>query len=101
MQRRDPQDADAVKSLLRLLIDHPQARLVNAWREALIARGTDQGRCLSKNQARQVIKRHRLSMIHAHSYLSELSLSDLRALVIAVEQTFMALGQRVNEEEPE
>jgi len=40
-------------------------------------------------------------MIHAPSYLSELSLSDLRALVIAVEQTFMALGQRVNEEKPE
>jgi hypothetical protein len=73
----------------------------NAWREALIARGTDQGRRLSKNQARQVIERQRLGMIHAPSYLSELSLSDLRALVIAVEQTFMALGQRVNEEEPE
>jgi len=101
LQRRGPQDADAVKSLLRLLVDHPQARLVNAWREALIARGTDQGRRLSKNQARQVIERQRLGMIHAPSYLSELSLSDLRALVIAVEQTFMALGQRVNEEKPE
>src|SRR5207245_8935850 len=52
LQRRGPQDADALKSLLRLLIDHPQARLVNAWREALIARRTDQGRRLSKNQAR-------------------------------------------------
>ena len=101
LQRRGPQDADVVKSLLRFLIDHPQARLVNAWREALIARGTDQGRRLSKNQARQVIERQRLSMIHAHSYLSELSLSDLRTLVIAVEQTFAALDQGSHEGEPE
>ncbi len=101
LQRRGPQDADAVKSLLRLLIDHPQAKLVNAWREALIARGTDQGRRLSKNQARQVIERQRLGMIHAHSYLSELSLGDLRALVAAVERTLAALGQGGNEEEPE
>jgi len=101
LQRRGPQDADVVKSLLRFLIDHPQARLVNAWREALIARGTDQGRRLSKNQARQVIERQRLSMIHAHSYLSELSLGDLRTLVIAVEQTFAALDQGSHEGEPE
>ncbi len=101
LQRRGPQDADAVKSLLRLLIDHPQAKLVNAWREALIARGTDQGRRLSKNQARQVIERQRLSMIHAHSYLSELSLSDLRTLVIAVEQTLAALDQGSHGGEPE
>ncbi len=101
LQRRGPQDADAVKSLLRFLIDHPQARLVNAWREALIAWGTDQGRRLSKNQARQVIERQRLSMIHAHSYLSELSLSDLRTLVIAVEQTLAALDQGSHGGEPE
>ena len=52
---------------------------------------TNQGRRLSKNQARQVIEQQRLSMIHAHSYLSELSLSDLRALVAAVEQVLAAL----------
>ncbi len=101
LQRRGPQDADAVKFLLRFLIDHPQARLVNVWREALIARGTDQGRRLSKNQARQVIERQRLSMIHARSYLSELSLSDLRALVAAVEQTLAALDRGSQEGEPE
>ncbi len=101
LQRRGPQDADAVKSLLRLLVDHPQARLVNAWREALIARGKDQGRRLSKNQARQIIERQRLGMIHAHSYLSELSLGDLRALVAAVEQTLAALDQASYEEVPE
>jgi N4-bis(aminopropyl)spermidine synthase len=32
-----PEEADAVGFLLRFLIDHPQAKLVNAWREALIA----------------------------------------------------------------
>jgi len=101
LQRRGPQDADAVKSLLRFLIDHSQARLVNAWREALIAWETDQGRHLSKNQARQAIERQRLSMIHAHSYLSEFSLGDLRALVIAVEQTLVALDPGSQEGEPE
>ncbi len=40
-------------------------------------------------------------MIHAHSYLSGLSLGDLRALVTAVEQTLAALDQGGNEEEPE
>ncbi len=40
-------------------------------------------------------------MIHAHSYLSELSLGDLRALVIAVEQTLAALDQGSQEGESE
>ncbi len=101
LQRRGPQDADAVKSLLRFLVDHPQANLVNAWREALIAWATRQGWRLSKNQARRVIERQRLGTIHAQSYLSELSLNDLRALVIAVEHTFAALDQGRHEEEPE
>ncbi len=51
LQRRSPQNADAVKSLLRLLIDHPQARLVNAWREALIAWETRQGRLLNGSES--------------------------------------------------
>jgi hypothetical protein len=101
LQRRGPQDADTVTSLFRLLIDHPQARLANAWREALIAWAAHQGRRLSKNQARQVIERQRLGVIHAHSYLSELSLGDLRALVAAVEQTLAALDQASHGEEPE
>lgn len=101
MQQRGPQDADAVKSLLRFLIDHPQARLVNAWREALIAWETDQGRRLSKNQARQLIERQQLSLIHANSYLSEPPLSGLRTLVRAVEQTLAALDQGSHGEEPE
>ncbi len=101
LQRRGPQDADAVKSLFRLLIDHPQARLVNAWREALIAWAARQGRPLSKNLARQVIEKQRLGVIHAQSYLSELSLSDLRTLVVAVEQTLATLDQESQEEEPE
>jgi hypothetical protein len=54
--------------------------------------GTQHGLRFSKNQARGVIERQRLGMIHARSYLSELSLSDLRALVIAVEQTLAALN---------
>jgi len=96
-----PEEADAIGSLLRALIDHPQAQLVNAWREALIAWAARQGRRLSKNQARQVIERQRFGVIHSQSYLSELSLGDLRALVRAVEQTFVALDQGGDGEEPE
>ncbi len=101
LQPARPAEADAVGWLLRALIDHPQAQLVNAWREALIAWGTRQGRRLSKNEARRVIERQRLGLIHAHSYLSELSLSDLGTLVMAVEQTLAALDQGSHEEEPE
>jgi N4-bis(aminopropyl)spermidine synthase len=101
LQRRGWQDADAAKSLLRFLIDHPQARLANAWREALIAWAARQGRSLSKNQARRLIERQRPGVIHAHSYLSELSLSDLRMLVRAVQQTIAALDQGGHGEESE
>lgn len=101
LQRRGPQDTDAAAYLLRFLIDHPQARLINAWREALIAWTTRQGRRLSKNQARGVIERQRLGTIHAHSYLSELSLGNLRDLVVAVEQTLAALDRESREGEPQ
>ena len=101
LQRIGPKGADTVRYLLRFLIDHPQAKLANAWREALIAWETRQGHRISKNQARRVIEEQRLGMIHAHSYLSELSMSDLRALVAAVEQTLMALSQGSREGEPE
>jgi hypothetical protein len=101
LQRRGPQDADALKYLLRFLIDHPQARLVNAWREALIAWATRQVRRLSKNQALRVIERQRLGTIHAHSYLTELSLGNLRDLVVAVEQTLAALDRKSREGGPQ
>jgi N4-bis(aminopropyl)spermidine synthase len=96
-----PEEANAVGWLLHSLIDHPQAQLGNAWREALIAWAARQGCRLSKNEARRLIERQKLGMIHAHSYLWELSLSDLRTLVIAVEQTLAALDQGSHEGEPE
>jgi hypothetical protein len=101
LQPAHPEEADAVGWLLRALIDHPQAQLVNAWREALIAWETRQGRRLSKNEARRVIERQRLGMLHAHSYLSELSLGDLRTLGRAVRQSLAALDQGSHEEVPE
>ena len=101
LQPAHPEEADAAGFLLRFLIDHPQAKLANAWREALIAWAARQGRRLSKREARQVIERQRLGVIHAQSYLSELSLSDLSKLVKAVEQTIAALDQGSRGEEPE
>src|SRR5262249_49471627 len=65
-------ETDGVSYLLRYLIDHRHAKLVNAWREGLISWFNRQGPGLSKNQARQAIEQSRLAEIHAISYLSEL-----------------------------
>ncbi len=101
LQQARPLEADGVGSLLRFLIDHPQTRLANAWREGFIVWWMQQGRRLSKNQARRIIERQRLGRIHAHSYLSELSLGHLRALVVEVEQCLAVLEKGTLEEEPE
>ena len=75
-----PED-DGLHYILRYLIDHRHAKLVNAWREALISWCNRQGQSLSKNQARQQLEQSQLAHKHSESYLSELSLSDLKILV--------------------
>jgi len=92
--------ATPVSSVLRYIIDHRQAKLVNAWREALITWGDKQGRRISKNEARRLIDQCPLAARHMNSYLSELPLSDLRALVIYVEQNLEALLAPDQEEHP-
>lgn len=85
-------DTDGVRYVLRYLIDHRHAKLVNAWRDALISWFSRQGVTISKNQARQQIEQHRLAEIQSESFLSELPLSDLRTLVDAVSSTVHSLS---------
>ncbi len=80
--------------VLRYIIDRRCAKLVNAWREGLIAWYARQGYGISKNQARQVIEQCHLAAIHAASYLSELSLDDLRQLVSEVTSTVAQLDKK-------
>jgi hypothetical protein len=88
-----PDDLEGVNFVLRYIIDRRYAKLVNAWREGLIAWYARQGRTVSKNQARKAIERTRLASIHAAGYLSELSLADLRELVSEVTFTFAELDK--------
>ncbi len=74
-------EADGLSYILRYLVDHRHAKLVNAWREALISWFNRQGQSISKNQARQQLEQSKLAQIHSESYLSELCLNDLRTLV--------------------
>lgn len=75
-----PED-DGLRYVLRYLVDHRHAKLLNAWREALISWSSRQGESLSKNQARQQLEQSKLAQMHSESYLSELSLADLKILV--------------------
>ncbi|MGB8345573.1 MAG: bis-aminopropyl spermidine synthase family protein [Ktedonobacteraceae bacterium] len=84
-------DLEGVNVVLRYIIDRRYAKLVNAWREGLIACYARQGQTIAKNQARQAIEQSRLAAIHATGYLSELSLDDLRKLVSEVTATFTKL----------
>ena len=80
-------DLEGVSFVLRYIIDRRYAKLVNAWREGLIACYARRGQTITKNQARQAIEQSRLAAIHAAGYLSELSLNDLRQLVSEVTAT--------------
>lgn len=88
-----PDSLEGVNFVLRYIIDRRYAKLVNAWREGLIAWYARQGRTISKNQARHAIEQCRLAIIHAAGYLSELSLADLRELVGEVNATLTQLAQ--------
>lgn len=89
----DAADLEGVNFVLRYIIDRRYAKLVNAWREGLIAWYARQGQTISKNQARHAIEQTRLGIIHAAGYLSELSLTDLRELVGEVDATLTRLEE--------
>jgi hypothetical protein len=86
-----PRESDPLSYVLRYLVDHRQALVCNAWREALISWFGRKSRKITKNQARGVIKKGMIYKLHAESYLSELPLSTLKTLVTEVEHTLAEL----------
>jgi N4-bis(aminopropyl)spermidine synthase len=90
----DAANLEGFNFVLRYIIDRRYAKLVNAWREGLIAWYARQERTISKNQARHAIEQTHLAAIHAAGYLSELSLVDLRKLVSEVTFTFAELDKK-------
>lgn len=77
-------ESDGTSYVLRYIIDHRQAKLGNAWREALISWSGRLGRRLAKNRARQAIGECGLSTTYSQSYLPELPTSALKELVADV-----------------
>ena len=93
-ERIQPPARDALGFVLRYLVDHRQAVLGNAWREALIAwAAAADGRRVTKNQARQAIAAGPLAA-QLQSHLAELPLELLRLLVADVGRTLEALPAR-------
>lgn len=50
--RHDRAPADAAEAVLRHILLHPGAKIVNAWRDALLALARDAGTPMTKNEAR-------------------------------------------------
>jgi hypothetical protein len=85
--RRHTEPPDGpVAALHRYLVNHREARVVNAWREGLIHMAADAGRTLTKNQARAAVaatgpgrslERLRLEELPLHALVELAELSRL------------------------
>jgi hypothetical protein len=89
-ERVGPPADDPLGFVLRYLVDHRNAVLGNAWREALIAGAALEGRRVSKNQARQAIASGPLAA-QLQSHLAELPVALLRVLVTDTGRTLETL----------
>ena len=81
--RHDRPPAGAAEAVLRHIVLHPGAKVVNAWRDALVAAAGEAGTPMTKNEARSRIAADRLDP----------SLRQLRSL----ELPLRALGSLVDE----
>ena len=82
LKRRPPSDEDdAVTHVLHGILARPRSRLVNAWRESLIAWSTTRGHALTKNEARRIISASRLAADHPRNDLADLPVAALRGLI--------------------
>lgn len=79
--------AAATDAVLRHIVLHPGAKLVNAWRDALLAAARDAGESLTKNEARARIPTDSLSPNLRRLRLWELPLATLRTLPDEVPQS--------------
>lgn len=76
---------DETDLILRYLQDHQGARVRNAWREAIIAAASRQGRVVTKNQARAAIDATPMRPSELDAHLLDLPQHCLGRLVEAVE----------------
>jgi hypothetical protein len=76
--------ANAADTVLRHIVVHPGAKIVNAWRDGLLAVARDAGTPMTKNEARSRIAAVSLAPGQARLRTWELPLTALRALVRAV-----------------
>ena len=75
---------DAAEAVLRHIVLHPGAKIVNAWRDGLLAVARDTGTPMTKNEARARIAADRLDPALRRLRTWELPLAALRALSTAV-----------------
>jgi hypothetical protein len=82
--RHDRSPGDAAEAVLRHVVLHPGAKIANAWRDGLIAVTRDDGRPMTKNQARAIIAAAFPSPVPLRLRTWELPLSVLRSLAGAI-----------------
>jgi hypothetical protein len=78
--RHDRAPTDAAEAVLRHVLLHPGAKLVNAWRDGLLALARDAGTPMTKNEARARIDADRMNPSLRRLRTWELPLSALQAL---------------------
>jgi hypothetical protein len=82
--RHDREPADDAEAVLRYILLHPGAKVVNAWRDGLLAVVRAAGTTMTKNEARARVAADSLSPSLRRLRTWELSRSDLRVLVTEV-----------------
>jgi branched-chain polyamine synthase A-like protein len=82
--RHDRPPANTAEAVLRHILLHPGAKVVNAWRDGLLVVARDAGKTMTKNEARAVIAAETLPTSVRRLRTWELSLSALRTLVAEV-----------------
>jgi predicted methyltransferase len=87
----------AEKFILRYIADRRHAKLINSWRESLIAWFSRQNLKITKRQSKEVISKSSIGRLYHSSYLSELPIDMLRIFVKEVNSTIEEL--RITDEE--
>jgi len=88
--RRDGDPADAAEAVLRHVLLHPGAKIVNAWRDGLLAVARSAGTPMTKNEARALIAADTLDPAYRRLRTWELPLNLLRDLVGEITRRFSA-----------
>jgi hypothetical protein len=74
---------DPAASVLRYILEHPGAKIANAWRDALLALARDSGTPITKNEARARVPPGSLPLAVGRLRTWELPLRALRTLAAA------------------